>query len=133
MPLIKTIKSHQELLKKLNLYTKEGKLARGAVLLFGKNPEILDTVIINGNLFAQPDGTLEAIKKHISVKFDARVKYLTLEGISRRNIWEYPLDALREAIINQSKQNFAFSKHFLKNKANEIIHRSSPEIYMILR
>ena len=118
LPLIKTIKSHKELLKKLNLYTKEGKLTRGAVLLFGKNPqsffataytkvgrfktdtEILDTVIINGNLFTQLDGTLEAIKKHISVKFDTRVRNLTLEGVSRRDIWEYPLDALREAIIN---------------------------------
>jgi len=118
LPLIKTIKSYEELLKKLNLYTKEGKLTRGAVLLFGKDPQfyfpaaytkvgrfktetdIFDTVIINGNLFAQLDGTLEAIKKHISVKFDTRVRNLTLEGISRRDIWEYPPDALREAIIN---------------------------------
>jgi len=118
LPLIKTIKSHKDLLKKLNLYTKDGKLTRGAVLLFGKNPQayfltaytkvgrfktetdVLDTVIINGNLFTQLDGTLESIKKHISVKFDTRVRDLTLKGVSRRDIWEYPLDALREAIIN---------------------------------
>ncbi|MGC8886704.1 MAG: ATP-binding protein, partial [Verrucomicrobiia bacterium] len=42
----------------------------------------------------------EAIKKHISVKFDTRVKDFTLEGLVRRDIWEYPLDALREAVIN---------------------------------
>lgn len=118
LSLIKTIKSHKELIKKLNLYTKEGKLTRGAILLFGKNPQsyfltaytkvgrfktetdIIDTMIINGNLFAQLDGTLEAIKKHLSVRFDTRVRDLTLEGVSRLDIWEYPLDALREAIIN---------------------------------
>ncbi|HOK79624.1 MAG TPA: ATP-binding protein [bacterium] len=118
LPLIKNIKSHKDLLKKLNLFTKDGRLTRGTVLLFGKNPQsyfltaytkvgrfktetdILDTIIINGNLFTQLDGTLEAIEKHISVKFDTRARDLTLKGVSRRDIWEYPLDALREAIIN---------------------------------
>jgi ATP-dependent DNA helicase RecG len=118
LPLIKSIKSKNELLKKLNLYIKDGKLTRGAVLLFGKNPQfyfpsaytkvgrfktpidILDTIIIEGNLFEQLDHTVEAIKKHISVKFDTSVKDFSLEGLARRDIWEYPLDALREAVIN---------------------------------
>ncbi len=118
LPLIKDIKSHDELLKKLNLYTKEGKLTRGAVLLFGKNPQfyfpsaytkvgrfktptdILDTVIVEGNLLQQLYGTIEAIKKHISVRFDTSVKDFSLEGFARRDIWEYPLDAIREAVIN---------------------------------
>ncbi|MBC7361201.1 MAG: putative DNA binding domain-containing protein [Candidatus Aminicenantes bacterium] len=118
LPLIKAVKDIKLLLQNLQLYTKDGKLTRGAVLLFGKDPQfyfptaytkvgrfktetdILDTVIVNGNLFAQLDRTLEAIKKHISVKFDTRVKDFTLEGLSRRDIWEYPLDALREAVIN---------------------------------
>ncbi len=118
LPLIKDIKSADELLKKLNLYTKEGKLTRGAVLLFGKKPQfyfpsaytkvgrfkaptdILDTVIVEGDLFQQLYGTIEAIKKHISVKFDTSVKDFSLEGFARRDIWEYPLDAIREAVIN---------------------------------
>jgi ATP-dependent DNA helicase RecG len=116
--LIKNIKSINELLKKLNLYTKDGKLTRGAVLLFGKNPQfyfptaytkvgrfktpmdILDTIVIEGNLFEQLDRTFEAIKKHISVRFDTSVKDFSLEGLVRRDIWEYPLEALREVVIN---------------------------------
>jgi len=40
------------------------------------------------------------IKKHLNVKFDTSVTELTLEGTRRREIWDYPLDALREALIN---------------------------------
>jgi len=39
-------------------------------------------------------------KKHLNVKFDTSVTELTLEGTRRREIWDYPLDALREALIN---------------------------------
>jgi len=118
LPLIKEIKTTDELLKKLNLYTKDMRLTRGAVLLFGKNPQfyfpsaytkvgrfktptdILDTVVVEGNLFQQLDRTIEAIKKHLNVKFDTSVKDFSLEGFARQDVWEYPLDALREALIN---------------------------------
>jgi len=36
----------------------------------------------------------------LNVKFDTSVTELTLEGTRRREIWDYPLDALREALIN---------------------------------
>ncbi|OQC17177.1 MAG: Divergent AAA domain protein [Firmicutes bacterium ADurb.Bin080] len=106
------------ILQKLNLITKDGRLTRACILLFGKNPQryfisayskagrfknntiILDTVEVKGNLFQQLDGILEAIKKNINVMFDTSVRELSLEGVARREIWDYPLDALREAAIN---------------------------------
>jgi len=108
----------KNILQKLNLITKDGRLTRACILLFGKNPQkyfisayskvgrfknntiILDTVEVKGNLFQQLDGILEAIKKNINVRFDTSVKELSLEGVARREIWDYPLDALREAVIN---------------------------------
>ena len=117
LPLIEqdTTKS---ILQKLNLVTGDGRITRACMLLFGKNPQkhfisayskvgrfknntiILDTVEVKGNLFQQLDGILEAIKKNINVMFDTSVRELSLEGVTRREIWDYPLDALREASIN---------------------------------
>ena len=106
------------ILQKLKLITEDGKLTRACILLFGKNPQkyfisayskvgrfknntiILDTIEVKGNLFQQLDGILEAIKKNINVMFDTSVRDLSLEGVARREIWDYPLDALREAVIN---------------------------------
>lgn len=108
----------KNILQKLNLITKDGHLTRACILLFGRNPQkyfisayskvgrfknntiILDTVEVKGNLFQQLDVILEAIKKNINVRFDTSVRELSLEGVARREIWDYPLDALREAIIN---------------------------------
>ena len=106
------------ILQNLKLITEDGKLTRACILLFGKNPQkyfisayskvgrfknntiILDTIEVKGNLFQQLDGILEAIKKNINVMFDTSVRDLSLEGVARREIWDYPLDALREAAIN---------------------------------
>ncbi|HBM15390.1 MAG TPA: transcriptional regulator [Lentisphaeria bacterium] len=99
------------ILRKLNLL-KDGAITRGAALLFGKEPQklyiqaivkigkflsetdIQTTDIVKGNLFTQLEMTLEIL----------RTKYLKsnihFEGIHRREILEYPYDALREAIIN---------------------------------
>ncbi|TYB90007.1 MAG: transcriptional regulator [Kosmotoga sp.] len=103
--------SNERLLKNLNLLTKEHKVTKAAVLLFGKNPQdyiisaqarvgkfktktdIQDTIIASGNLFQQLDTIINAIRKHINVRFE-------IEGIKREDVWDYPIDALREAIIN---------------------------------
>jgi len=99
------------ILEKLNLLG-DGRLKRAAVLLFAKNPqrfyinssirigkfktetEILTNDIVEGNLFEQLENCIEIL----------RTKYLMseikFEGIHRREILEYPLEALREAIIN---------------------------------
>lgn len=99
------------LLQKLNLI--DGKdLKRAAVLLFSNDPqkiflqsvvrigkflsdtEIQTTDIVEGNLFAQLESTLEILRTKYLI---SNIKY---EGIHRRDILEYPYEALREAIIN---------------------------------
>ncbi len=99
------------LLQKLNLI--DGKdLKRASVLLFGNDPqkfylqsevrigkflsdtEIQTTDIVTGNLFAQLESALEILRTKYLV---SNIKY---EGIHRRDILEYPYEALREAIIN---------------------------------
>jgi ATP-dependent DNA helicase RecG len=99
------------LLQKLNLID-DGDLKRAAVLLFGNDPqkfylqsvvrigkfltdtEIQTTDIVEGNLFAQLESALEILRTKYLV---SNIKY---EGIHRRDILEYPYEALREAIIN---------------------------------
>ena len=85
---------------------------RASVLLFSNDPqklylqsavrigkfltdtEIQTTDIVEGNLFAQLENTLEILRTKYLV---SDIKY---EGIHRRDILEYPYEALREAIIN---------------------------------
>ncbi|MBE8540162.1 ATP-binding protein [Geoglobus acetivorans] len=110
LPEISDEDSIEKILQNLELL-KDGKLTNAGVLLFGKNPQkyiinagaragrfrtstdITDTVDVRGNLFEQVDGLMDAIKKHISVRFE-------IEGVERRDVWDYPLPALREAVIN---------------------------------
>lgn len=103
--------SYKTIFKNLELTTNDEKLTRALILLFGKKPqtffittqgrvgrfktptEILDTVIADGNLFKQLDTLMNAIKKHLNVRFE-------IKGIERKDVWDYPLEALREAVIN---------------------------------
>lgn len=111
IPSITKEKDWKVILEKLRLI-ENGKIKRACILLFGKDPqkfyihsqvkigkfktptEIIYTDIIEGNLFAQLENTLDILKtKYLlsSVKF---------EGIQRIEILEYPYEALREAVIN---------------------------------
>ncbi len=101
-----------EVLKKLELL-KDGKAAWGAILLFGKEPQrpllqsavhcgrfridktqIIDDLMIETDLSSQVNEVMKFITRHISVRYE-------FEGKPRRKeVWEYPLDALREAVIN---------------------------------
>lgn len=99
------------LLQKLNLID-DGDLKRATVLLFSNDPqkfyrqsvvrigkfltdtEIQTTDIVKGNLFAQLENTLEILRTKYLI---SNIKY---EGIHRRDILEYPHEALREALIN---------------------------------
>jgi ATP-dependent DNA helicase RecG len=103
--------SISKILSNLDLINNGKKLRNAALLLFGKNPQsnfisakarvgrfrsgidIADTVIAEGNLFEQLETVLEAIKKHLNVKFE-------IKDIQRKDIWDYPLEAIREAVIN---------------------------------
>lgn len=98
------------ILKKLELIS-DGKLTNGAVLLFGKNPQkhfinlcvrigrfktetmIIDDKWVKGNLFQQFEETLNILKQFISVRYE-------IKNIQREDIWDYPIPALREAVLN---------------------------------
>ncbi len=103
--------SIERIFNNLELITDNKKITKAAYLLFGNNPQqlfisarirvgrfksptkIIDTVIIEGNLFEQLEETIKVIKKNINVKFE-------IKGIEREEIWDYPLEAIREAVIN---------------------------------
>lgn len=95
----------------------DGKLTNAAVLLFGTHPERYfpgattrigrfktDTIItgdrwINGNLFVQLSKGEEAIKEFINLRIDISDESMQA-SFARREIWDYPLVALREALVN---------------------------------
>jgi len=101
-----------ELLTKMK-FIRDGKPTWAAVLLFGKETPsprllspihcgrfkldktiILDDRMIDTDLISLVDETMDFLTKHINVRYD-------FDGKPRRKeTWEYPLEALREAIIN---------------------------------
>lgn len=104
--------SASEALERLGL-AREEKLTNAAVLLFGKNPqkifpqakikcgrfkgikplEFIDMKVFAGNIIGQRENAIEFVKEHI--KMEAKIV-----GIERVERWEYPLEAIREAITN---------------------------------
>lgn len=103
--------SIEKILSKLDLFV-DGKPVNGAILLFGKNPQkyfadalvrigrfktpttIIGDKWIRGNLFVQVKEAMEAIQSFINVRYEIK------GSLEREDIWDYPLDALREALIN---------------------------------
>lgn len=100
-----------EVLKKMELI-KNNKPVWAAILLFGREPQkfisqakihcgrfkdeitIINDEMIEETLFKQVEKVMEFVKKNISVEF-------VITGKPRREeVWEYPLDAVREAVIN---------------------------------
>jgi len=101
----------REVLDKLEL-VRDGCPTWAAVLLFGKRPQsplvqatvhcgrfhtetdIRDDRLIEGSVWEQIDETMDFLKKHINVRF-------VIAGKPQRDqIWDYPLAALREAVVN---------------------------------
>ncbi len=98
-------------LEKLGLL-RDGQPLRAAVLLFGKEPQrfypsalvkigrfrsptlIVDDREVASTLFDQIEGTMNYFREHLQTRFEFRGE------IAREVIWEYPLEALREAITN---------------------------------
>jgi len=111
IPSIVKEKDHKVILERLNLLD-GSKLKRAAILLFGRDTQkfypsaylkigkflteadLQMNDVVEGNLFEQLESALEIL----------RTKYLKseikFEGIHRREILEYPYEALREATIN---------------------------------
>jgi len=100
----------QVILEKLGLRTDKN-LTNGAILLFGKNPQkhfinlcvrigrfktettIIDDKWVKGNLFQQFEETINLFKQFISVRYE-------IKHFQREDIWDYPIPALREAVLN---------------------------------
>jgi ATP-dependent DNA helicase RecG len=98
-------------LEKLELI-KEEKPTWAAILLFHKHPQrflsqgvihcgrfkeetiVIDDRMIEGTVIEQVDETMDFIRKNINVRFVMTGKP------AREEIWDYPLEALREAVIN---------------------------------
>ena len=111
IPSISKLDSTEKIFVNLDLIADNKEMTNAGVLLFGENPQkffisaktrvgrfktstdIIDTVIAEGNLFKQLKTVLEAIKKHLNVRFE-------IKGIQRQDIWDYPIEAIREAVIN---------------------------------
>lgn len=54
---------------------------------------IIDDKWAKGNLFQQFEETIGLIRQHISVRYE-------IKGFQREDIWDYPLEAIREAVLN---------------------------------
>jgi len=97
-----------EALKKVKLI-KDNKPTWACMLLFAKEPPlpqakvhcgrfktpsiIIDDNYIEGDLISQVDEVMSAIQKNINVRYE-------ITGIRRKEIWDYPISALREAVLN---------------------------------
>lgn len=103
--------SPRQVLEKLELM-KEGHPTWAALLLFGKGTSrmltqavihcgrfkeetvIVDDRLIEGSIIEQIDEAMDFVRKNINVRFVMTGKP------ERKEIWDYPLEALREAIVN---------------------------------
>ena len=120
LPFARDDESVESLLQKLELI-RDGKITRGAILLFGKNPQasftsaqihmgrfkdaitIIDDKILKGNLFSQVDAAVQLFQQYMQVRYEFGEKPEHTEPLSamqRTEIWDYPIKALREAVIN---------------------------------
>jgi len=100
-----------QVLEKLELI-KEETPTWAAILLFHKRPQrllsqgvihcgrfkeetiVIDDLMIEGTIVEQVEEAMDFIRKNINVKFAMTGKP------AREQIWDYPLEALREAVIN---------------------------------
>jgi ATP-dependent DNA helicase RecG len=124
LPAIRETDDDRIVLGNLGLIDAEGRLVRAAVLLFGKGDEpqrlsstafvqvgrfrgsgasIVNDQTVTGNLFAQLDGVIKTLRGMLQVRYEVPNDSDGEEGIEalrRREVWEYPLSALREAVAN---------------------------------
>lgn len=107
--------STKQVLEKLEL-VKDGKLTNAAILLFGKNPQrfflqaetrcarfrgtkpikpFIDMKVFGGNIIDQANWAKDFVLRHTSM-----AAWVESGKIERQEKWEYPPDAIREAIVN---------------------------------
>ncbi len=103
--------TEREVLQKLDLLT-GGKPTRAALLLFGKTPSrfypsafvklgrfrsptlIVDDREVSGTLLSQVEETMAWLRERLQTRFEVTGRP------QREVIWEYPLEAVREGVIN---------------------------------
>ena len=91
----------------------DNRVTVAAILLFGRNPQqflpqavlrcgrfkgtdavhFLDMDAVQGNVIEQVERAMAFVKRNICMGVEIR-------GLQREDVWEYPLDGLREALIN---------------------------------
>jgi len=111
--LSKTV-SREQIIKNLRLISLEGSLKNGAVLFFGEHPEtfietaairciafegtsktqIIDDKIFGGHLLGQYKQSMQWLKNKLNIRYEIT------GGGARKEIWEIPETAFKEAIIN---------------------------------
>jgi ATP-dependent DNA helicase RecG len=104
------------LLDNLNLLDND-RLTNAGVLLFGAQPQrvfpaaqihlgqfrnqvIVDDRTLQGDLFSLLKTVMERLQSYLTVRLDVAASGASLKDLQRHETWEYPLDALREAVIN---------------------------------
>lgn len=113
--------SIEGLLQKLDLLAEDGSLSQAALLLFGEHPQalafsayvrmgrfkdditIVDEAAIKGSLFDQLDGAMRQFRQYLEIRYEIPEDADGKEGLEiaeRREVWTYPLAALREAVVN---------------------------------
>lgn len=116
--------SARRILENLNLL-RENRPTRAALLCFGYRPQdvavgalvrvarfingqIVDDKTMKGTLIDQLEATLIHLQTHLTVRYeiadraslDNKKNLNLLERVQRHETWEYPLEALREAVVN---------------------------------
>ncbi len=107
-------------LQKLGLVN-QGRLTNAAILLFGAHPQrrfisanvhmgrfkdsitILDDRMFEGTLFDQVDAVMLQFRQYLQVRYDIGGEVSSdpdTPVVHRREVWDYPLDALLEAVVN---------------------------------
>lgn len=109
---IPTEEDDETVLRKLGLLMEKDTITRAAVLLFGKEPQrfyshafvrigrfrspimVVDDHPIYGTLWDQVEGAMNYFRQYL------QTSYGPTPEPAREVIWEYPLEALREALVN---------------------------------
>ena len=125
--------SIEDILKRLGIYKK-----RATALLFSddlifpqatikcgalRNDEKIDEETIYGNIIEQVEKAVSFIKRNIK-------KTYKIEMLERKDIWEYPIEALREAIVNAviHRDYFMTSPTYIKIYEDKIIIQNPGEL-----
>ena len=131
--------SVKDALERLNLI-KNNKLTNAAILLFGKEPQkfflqtklrcalykgttpitFIDLKIIEGDIIDQVEEAEIFVLAHIK-------KAAKIVGFERQEVWEYPITALREAIVNAiCHRDYSYSSDITIGLFDDRIEISNP-------